>query len=156
MHAVRLIVAGSAASGLLLGSPSQAQQQQPDDRYQIRLSVGGVPVPGSQELLVRINGKPRPEQDAVLSEPWPELARGQKSQLVVKVTDPNGVTTNYTKGNRISFEHFGCLTINKNGVMTVTPSGTCSMPDAPVLLVGYYDSTGKPVTYSEFLFKVRP
>lgn len=156
MYAMRLFHVGFAVSLLVLASSAQAQQQQPDDRYQIRLSVGGVPVSGSQELLGRINGKPRAEQDAILDEPWPELARGQRSQLVVSVTDPNGMTTNYTKGRRISFEHFGCLTIDKNGVMTVTPSGLCAMPDAPVLLIGYYDTAGKPVTYSEFLFKVRP
>ena len=100
-------------------------------------------------------GKSKDERDTIQREPIPEVARGQVAQLIVTVTDPNGVTTTFTKEKRISYETFGCLSISANSVMTVTSGPDCSLPDYPRVFVVYNDQGGKPLSYSEFVFKVR-
>lgn len=102
-------------------------------------------------------GKPRAEQQAIQAEPIPHVRRGQVSQLIVTVTGPDGIPRRYTRGPRISYETFGCLSISRDSVMTVerNPTG-CPLSDYPGLFVIYHDKQGQPIAYSEFIFKVVP
>lgn len=102
-------------------------------------------------------GKPRSEQDAIQAEPIPRVRPGQVSQLIVSVAGPDGVWRKYTRGPRVTYETFGCLEISSDGVMTVPPAPVnCSMPEYRVLFAFYNDKSGKPISYSEFVFKVVP
>jgi hypothetical protein len=156
MHTVGKLLAASIAAcftAAALGQKSSA----PDNRYRIALTVDGVPVRGSQELERLMMGKSKAEQEALQGEPMSTVQVGQTSQLIVTITDPNGVATPYTKGKRISYETFGCLSVSSNSVMTVTPNPPdCTLPEYRPLFVVFRDQAGKPITYSEFVFKVRP
>lgn len=154
MHSLTKLFA-IATTTVLVSVGATAQQSGPDDRYRIQLLLDGVPVQGSQELTQRLSGKSRAEQDAILNEPLVELTYGASAQLSVKVTDPNGVTRTFTKGSRVRFNHFGCLTISKDWFMTVMPSRACDAPEWPTLFVYFHDASGRPIAYSEFQFQLR-
>lgn len=136
-----------------------AGQVGPDPRYKIRLTIDGVAVKGSQELEeIMATKTTNAERDAVLdANPIPKLTRGQTSQLIVTVTELNGVKNSYTRGPRIGYETFNCVTISPDSVLTAVPSSPakCRLPDNPGFFVYFNDANGKPISYSEFAFLYR-
>jgi hypothetical protein len=129
-------------------------QDAPDDRYKIQLTIGGSRIQGSQERTDLLLGKSSAEQEAILNAPLPVLVNGSRAQLSILVTDPNGVTTDFSRSSRLQYEHFGCLTVTTSGLLTVSPSGRCAGPKWPGLWIVFADASGKPLAYNEFLFQV--
>ena len=151
MHALKLVIALSITAMV-----TATAQTGPDERDQIRLRLDGAIIEGAQERAARLLGKAPAEQSAIIAEPLPELINGQSVQLSVAVTNPNGQLTTYTTGKRITYEHFGCLTITNSYLMVVAPSGRCNGSDLPALWVVFNDVNGKPIAYNEYLFRVKP
>jgi hypothetical protein len=133
-----------------------AQQPFPDERYKINLTVAGKLVNGGQELASRLTGKTPAQQDLILDEKPPTLTRGQSFQTEVQVTDPKGVTKNFTQSPRLRYEHFGCLTVTTTGVVTATPlsGAACTGPDLPELWVVLTDTGGNPIAMNSYMFRV--
>lgn len=154
MHTLKVVLWLAA---VMLVAPAYAQRTEPDDRYRISLVVDGAPIQGGQERAARIAGKTEPERRAVLDEPAPTLRSKQSFQLVVKVTDPSGKVVDYSKSNRLIYEDFGCLTVSRQGFVTVIATDKCvGPPDFPALLIVFTDSKGDPVTFNDYLFRVVP
>jgi hypothetical protein len=144
-----------ASALLALSTSAQAPRTGPDNRYRIALSVDGQLVRGSQDLEAAMKGKTKEEQLALQAETIPELQGGQSVRLIVSVTDPEGVTRSNGHGQRVAFETFGCLDIAGSGRMKVVSQADCTLPEYPMLFVIYKDEAGEPLSYSEFVFKVR-
>lgn len=127
-------------------------QAQSDDRYRISLTIDGQTIEGSQQRTLRLAGKSREEQIAILSEPMQRLQTVRGSQLVVTVTDPSGTTTDYTGTTRLAYETFDCLAVSSSGVLRVAPTRSCSGPDFPELWIIFKDGKGTPLAINEYHF----
>lgn len=155
-------------AALLTASPVLGQQTQSDDRYRIKLFLNGASVEGSQERAARMVGKTRAEQLAILDEPLHALRAGSLVAVTVHVTDPNGVTADYSRTARVTYEAFGCLKLSTKPVMSgpgtttgvattfiVSPAdASCDMPDMPSFWIFVIGPDGKAIAHNEYLFLV--
>lgn len=148
-------LAGTAIFTCLVTCVGAAHAQTgPNDSYRIQLTVQGTRIEGSQERAARLVGKTQTERDAILSEPLPTLTRGSTFQLLVAITDPSGVTSNYTGSPLLRYEHFSCLATTPSGVVTVVAQRTCNGPDKPGLWIALLSERGTPIAYNEYIFNV--
>ena len=147
MHALKFTLFAFAICALI-----NSAQAQSDDRYLISLTINGLTYEGSQQRSLRISGKSREAQVAILSEPLQRLPTARGFQLVVAVTDPAGVTTDYTGSLRLTYETFDCLTVTASGVMRVEPTRSCSGSDYPELWIIFNDTDGVSISVNEYQF----
>jgi hypothetical protein len=128
----------------------------PDDRFKVRVQLRGEtePLRGGQELAALL--AQTPDHHAVYDLPLPVLKRNASYQLLVTITDPSGVTKDYTGSPRLTYETFSCLTVTSRGVLAVTPitGALCSLPDNPQLWVILTDASGQPIAMNQILFAV--
>ena len=69
MHALKFTLFAFAICALI-----NSAQAQSDDRYRISLTINGLTYEGSQQRSLRISGKSREAQVAILSEPLQQSA----------------------------------------------------------------------------------
>ena len=150
---MRAIVAIILA-GLLVGTNASRSRKSPNDLYRIKLTVQGALVEGSQERAARLVGKTSAEPETILREPLPQLGRGSTFQLSIAITNPSGVTSDYTGSSLLRYEHFGCLSVTPSGVLTVIAARRCSGADKPALWIALFTEGGEPISYNEYLFSV--
>lgn len=125
----------------------------PDESIKILLTVNGVAVQGSQEVVAAGLGKSIAEKRAIQDAAVLAVQRNATFQLAVTVVGPGG-SSSYTGSNRLMYEHFGCLTVTSGGYVTVTPSGNCSGADVPALWIALADELGRPIAYNEYQLRV--
>ena len=105
-----------------------------------------------------MTGKSDAEVAALLdNEPPISVSRNQTFQIGVSVTDPSGVTTNYTGSPRLRYESHGCLVVTSTGTVTVTPSSPtlCASTEYPELWVILTDGGGTPIAANIYFFHVQ-
>lgn len=74
------------------------------------------------------------------------VKRGQRAILTIRVFDASGRQLAQTGDQRLHLEHFGCLTIAPNGLMTVRPNNVseqCRSPEAPSLMIAFMADDGR-------------
>jgi hypothetical protein len=152
---MRTIIQGIFSFLLLFSQATQAQTQ-PDERYKIKLLINNQPIEGSQERALRLKGKSQADQLAIVDEKMPTLKSGSSFQLTIKVTEPDGITRDYSQSGRLAYEHFGCLSINSIGFVLVTPSGVCAGPEYPRIWVLFKDQNNNPIMHNEYQFQLTP
>jgi hypothetical protein len=147
MHSLRLT---PVALALCL---SVAGAQNLDD-YKISLCIDGTPVKGMQELwpLEKAASTPGAVFDA---NPPMQLSPGQSVQAFVKVTDPSGVTRDYTRNPRLRYEPV-CMTASSRGMLTMTPmTGVpCAGPGFPGLAIFLTDASGNAIGANSYMFQL--
>lgn len=152
MYSVRILATACLATVI-----ASAHAQGLDDRYKITLYINGQPVQGSQERYVLTAGKTAAEEGVIYdNNPPMQLAVSQSFQAVVSVTDPSGKTADYTRGPRLKYETFGCMTASTLGAVTATPMTgmRCISAEYPQLWVELLDVSGTVISINAYLFHV--
>ena len=147
MHSLRLT---PIALALCL---SVAGAQNLDD-YKISLCIDGTTVNGMQELWPAEKAASTP--GAVFdANPLLQLAPGQSVQAFVKVTDPSGVTTDYTRSPRLRYEPV-CMTASSRGMLTMTPIAgvPCAGTGFPMLVIYVSDASGNAIGANSYMFQL--
>jgi hypothetical protein len=161
MHTLTINLCAVLIALSSLAASAQQVTSGPDNRYKIALTVDGVVVRGSQELELEMEGKSKAEQELLQTAGIHLVNRGQTLQLIVSVTDPTGVTKIYPRGKRVAFDTFGCMKVGSGGsvIVTAKPSASACVDAGSIyrpLFVIFNDAAGMPLTYSEYIFKIRP
>lgn len=155
MYSVTKAIGAVAATLLLLDASAQSAAF-PDQRYRIKVALNGVPVSGSQELVSALGPAASNPSNPAYNTPSPTLTRNGTYQIQVTVTDPAGVTRDYTGSPLIRYEAIlDCVAVSSLGTMTVTPtSGLCPRADSPTLWVVVTDTGGNPLAFNIISFNV--
>jgi hypothetical protein len=131
-------------------------QSFPDDRYRVRVQLRGAtqPLRGGHELATLL--ATTSDRNSVYDLPPSALQRNAVYQLLVTITDPSGVTQDFTGSPRLRYETFNCLMVTSGGTLKVTPlsGAVCSLPDNPELWVVLTDTGGNPIAMNAFLFAI--
>lgn len=141
-----------------MGSFGAAAQEDQLPTWSLKASLGGKELVGEWELSkMPIVGDGENVKAAALASSTGVIA-GSTVQFQIKLIDPDGVSTDITGSNKLTYLPKGCLVFAPNGKATVsqtsTPPWSCDKGDPVLLSIIYEDDVTNQAAINMYLLRI--